>query len=214
MPESGSPTTPPETGGQGTQPGASGNAANLISSQGPNDPLNPPATGGGQQPATGSAGDGQEPQESNAKEALARMAEQRDAARRELEELKRSALPPEEQERLKALDAKDKERDAREKSLILRYEIASRAPKLGIVDPEVAVLLLERSNKVEVDGEGTVVGLDEALRDLIKEKPHLVRATTASIDAGAGSTGARTGGKVSMNDVIRGAARGRAITTK
>ena len=215
MPENTPPTGAPATGATGQQPGATGNAGGLIS-QGPNDPINPPATGGQQQdPATGEGStDQQTPEQrelANARAANARMAIERDEARRLLQEAQRSALPPEEQTRLKSLDEQVKAQAVREKNLILRYEIAARAPKLGIVDPELAVLLLERSTKVTVNDDSTVEGLDEALKELIKEKPHLVRATTQPIDGGAGSGGSRTGGKPSMNDIIRQGARGATI---
>jgi hypothetical protein len=209
MPEVSSPSTTGATPGTG-DPGASGDRQ--VTSQGPNDVIRPETGGnaGGQQPATGEGNDQRGDTSrrlSNLEAMAARFATERDTARRELEEERRKALPEEERKRLQALDERDKQRDAREKNLILRYEIASRAPRLGIVDPETAVLLLERSSKVTVNDDLSVTGLDEALKDLIKEKPFLVKATTQSVDAGAGSGGSRTGNKPGMNDIIRGAAR-------
>lgn len=209
-------------GGQQQQQNQGGTGQQQPQSQGPNDPIQP------QQPGTGSASsgtggqqgnpDGNQPENfdqyrTNAEGRITTLMRQRDEATRLLEEERRKGLTPEELQRLRALDEKDKQRDAREKNLILRYEIASRAPRLGIVDPEVAVLLLERNANVSVGDDGTVTGLDEALKALIKDKPHLVRATTQPVDAGAGTGGQRTGGgKTTMNDIIRGAARGKAIT--
>lgn len=216
MPENTPPTGAPATGATGSQPGATGQDASGLVSQGPNDPINPPATGGqggqGGTPATGEPTE-QERRERNSQEALSRMAQERDEARRQLEEERRKGLSDEERKRLQDLDTAAKARDERERNLILRYEIASRAPKLGIVDTDVAVMLLEKSSKITVDTSGTVAGVDEALKDLIKEKPFLVAKTPVpGVDAGAGSGGSRSGGKVSMNDIIRGAARGRTIT--
>lgn len=214
MPEAPNPTGGPATGPTGQTPGATSDTGPV--SQGPNDVLNPPATGGNQSPATGGGEQDQQTPEqrelANARAANTRMAMERDQARRDLEDERRKGLTPEEQTRLKGLDEQVKAQAAREKNLILRYEIAARAPRLGIIDPEVAVLLLERSSKIEVKDDGSVEGLDEALKDLIKEKPHLVRATQQGIDGGAGSAGPRTGTKVSMNDIIRGASRGRPIS--
>lgn len=197
-----------------TPPGATpGAAGGQVQSQGPNDPLNAAITQTGQGPA----GDPQtDPQLGEAgreairreREARAEAEKQRDAARRELEEQKRAGLSDEERKRLKEADEREAQRAQREKSLILRYEIATRAPKLGIVDPEIAVMLLERNADVHVSDDGTVTGIDEALKQLIKDKPHLVRATTTPIDGGAGSGGSRTGTKPSMNDFIRAKARG------
>lgn len=200
---------------------ASGQGAGLTS-QGPNDPINPPTGGGTQQPTGGSADGGAPNGGGNDQSFEARLqrmetlmrnaAQERDQARQELQEERRKNLPPEELNRLKALDDQVKAAATREKNLILRYEIASRAPRLGIVDPELAVLLLERNNSVVVNDDGSVAGLDDALKALIKDRPHLVRATQQDIDAGAGTGGTRTpSGTKSMNDIIRGAARGQAI---
>lgn len=224
MPEQNPPTTPGATPGQGQQPGAGGNTGQLIS-QGPNDPINPqqPGTGssGGsaQQPGTGAGsgnqGEPQDPTErrlANLESQMERYRRERDDARTELETERRKALPPEEQTRLKGLDEQVKAQQARERNLTLRYEIAARAPKLGIVDPELAVLLLEKKDTVQVDEAGNVTGLDEALKALVKERPHLVRATSQPVDAGAGNAGRGNSGKApGMNEIIRGAARGTKI---
>lgn len=198
--------TPPVGTGQ---PGSGGQ----ITPQGPNDPLTT------QQPGTGSA-DGQEQDRQpdnfdayrrTSEERITTLIRQRDEATRLLEEEKRKGLAPDEIARLRALDEEAKRRDERERSLILRYEIAARAPKLGIVDPEVAVMLLEKSGKVTVNPDQTVSGVDEALKELVKDKPFLVQRKE-SVDGGAGSGGTRTGQKATMNDIIRGAARGRTIS--
>lgn len=202
------PAGAPATGATGQQPGAN----QQPQSQGPNDVIQPPASGG--QPGQVATTDGQEEQVPNTRQpdwenAARRAFEERDAARRELEALKRQGLSAEEKQRLEALDAKDKERDAREKTLVLKYEIAAKAPALGIIDPELAVLLLTQSGKVTVNDDLTVSGLDEALKALIKERPHLVRATRQDVDAGAGTGGSRgAGASKSMNDFIRGKVRG------
>lgn len=210
MPEAGQPngeTSNGNTSQSGATPGTTG-----PTSQGPNDPINPP-NGGQPGTATGTeAGSNTEDRsQTNYREAMSRMAAERDTARRELEDEKRKSLTPEELARFRQQDEKDKQRDVREKNLILRYEIAARAPRLGIVDPETAVLLLERNQAVAVADDGSVTGLDEALKALIKEKPFLVKATTQPVDGGAGTGGARAGNKPGMNDIIRGAARGRVV---
>lgn len=199
------PATGPQTGTP--PPGGTGGPV----SQGPNDPINPSSGGGTQQPTGGATSESNESTDArlNRMEALMRnAAQERDTARRELEEERRKSLTPEEKARLVSLDDRVKAQAIKEKGLILKYEIASRAPRLGIVDPELAVLLLERGNAVTVADDGTVTGLDDALKALIKERPHLVRATSQSIDAGAGSGGQRTGAKATMNDIIRNRARG------
>lgn len=191
----------------GQQPGAN----QQPTSQGPNDPIQPPASGGQASATGGQQDDPTDRRLSNLEAALRRMGDERDAARRELEEERRKGLSPEEKARLQDLDKTVEAQRGREKNLVLRYEIASRAPKLGIVDPEIAVLLLSQGSSVTVNDDLTVTGLDQALKDLIKERPHLVaRApSTGDVGAGAGSTGGRTGAKPGMNDIIRDTVRGR-----
>lgn len=213
MPDS-NPTGAPATGAQGQQPGATGDASGLIS-QGPNDPYQPaPATGTQTQPATGD-GQGQQGQPGgltdNDRAAMRRMAEERDAAREALRQEREKGLPPEEIARLRAAEQANKDNESRVRSLVLKYEVATRAGQLGIVDPAVAVMLLEQGGKVTISDDGTTVtGLDEALKELIKERPYLVKAP-ASADAGAGTAGqgrpSKTGSSA-MNDLIRSKARG------
>lgn len=210
MPEGQTPTTPPATGGTPESGAASGDASGLVS-QGPNDPINPAANAGGQQPATGAAPDQTETRIANLEGAMRRMGEERDEARRLLEEEKRKNLSPEERQRLAGLDDQVKAQQAERKSLILKYEIAAKAPKMGIVDPEVAVVLLERNPSITVSDDGVVTGLDEALKALVKEKPFLVRATSQGVDGGSGTGGGRPAAKPGMNEIIRGAARGRVV---
>lgn len=204
MPDS-NPTGAPATGATGQNPGATG-----PTSQGPNDPIQPPATGAPTQtPATGQGTDGPTTEErlSNMEAAMRRMGEERDKARQELEAEKRKGLSEDERKRLEELDRRDKDRDARERTLILRYEVASRAAKLGIQDPEVAVLLLERSGDIKVE-DGQVSGVDDALKALIKDKPYLVRpvgGNPGGQDAGA-SAGPAGGASGGMNERIRRAA--------
>lgn len=215
MPDISQPGGTPGAAGGGTPP-AAGNAGGLIS-QGPNDPINPqggtPAGGGAQQPGTGGADDPTEKRFKNLEDQLTRFRTERDQAVTALEEEKRKGLPPEELARLKQQDEAAKAAETRIRNLTLRYEVANRAARLGIVDPELAVLLLDGNQSITISEAGVVAGLDEALKALIKERPYLVRSAP-SVDAGAGAGGSRTGGKVTMNDIIRNAARGRSVTTE
>jgi hypothetical protein len=210
----GSSGTQTQTGQQqGQQDGTSGQGPQV---QGPNDPLAQSGTQGGAGTQSGTQGtqqqdNGQTDQYAELRGALSREREQRQALERQLRDLQKQGMSDDEKKRLSELEAQNAERDKREKNLILRYEIAARAPKLGIVDPEIAVMLLERDSSVTVGDDGKVVGLDEALKQLVKDKPHLVQRVQ-QVDAGAGTGGQRTrSGKPTMNDIIRQGARGRAI---
>lgn len=112
--------------------------------------------------------------------ARAKAAERRLAeivAAREAEE--RKAL--EEQEKFKELY--EQERQARETERAARKEDAVRtrfllaAAKAGVVDPDIAYVVaksLPAFQSVQVDDEGKVTGVDEAVEALVKEKPYLV----------------------------------------
>ena len=95
------------------------------------------------------------------------------------EEQERKSL--EEQNRFK--DLYEKERIARETDRTARLDdlVKNRfllaATKAGVVDPEDAFVIartLPGFGTVQVDGEGKVVGLDDLVTTLVKDKPYLV----------------------------------------
>jgi len=55
---------------------------------------------------------------------------------------------------------------------IVRYEIEAQASKLGIIDPEAASALLNKSS-LEFSEDGTPNNAEKLLKDLIKNKPYL-----------------------------------------
>lgn len=92
----------------------------------------------------------------------------------------------------------------------LAIRIESAAQRLGFIDPEAAVRMLDRTG-IEFDGEGNPKGLDKALRELLTAKPYLKGTPGGSANAGDGNRGpAPTGGD--MNNLIRrGAGRGQGV---
>lgn len=81
----------------------------------------------------------------------------------------------------------------------LKYRVAVAAPKLGIVDPEAAVLLMDRSQLVVENGVPTNV--DDVLKALVDARPYLKGAASAPAppaasapQAGATSPARPTGG--------------------
>ena len=58
---------------------------------------------------------------------------------------------------------------------IVRYEIEGQASKLGIIDPEAASALMNRS-LLEFNEDGTPSNAEKLLKDLIKNKPYLAPA--------------------------------------
>lgn len=71
---------------------------------------------------------------------------------------------------------------------IVRYEVERQAAKLGIIDPDAAARLLDRS-ELEVDDTGMPTNAEKLLEKLVKQKPYLVAqnaqqpATPARVNA-------------------------------
>ena len=55
---------------------------------------------------------------------------------------------------------------------MIAAEVKVRASQLGIIDPDAAYLLLDRTNVRYNAGEG-VTGVDDALTQLLENKPYL-----------------------------------------
>ena len=102
------------------------------------------------------------------------------------EERKKAAMT--ETERLKAekeaaeKKAQDAMRTANER--LLRAEVKATAVALDIVDPDAAYALMDR-DAVSVADDGTIKGVEDALKALIKDKPYLLRQKGAQSVGGA-----------------------------
>jgi hypothetical protein len=55
---------------------------------------------------------------------------------------------------------------------MIASEVKVRASQLGIIDPDAALLLVNRANVRYSEGDG-VTGVDEALTQLMEDKPYL-----------------------------------------
>lgn len=143
----------------------------------------------------------------NAKEALARIATERDEARAELKRLKEKDLPEAERtaRRLSELEAAEKAWQSREQDLVMEAQAVRLAAKLGFADAEDALGWLARNrDQVEFDG-GRPTNLERLLRELLKSKPHyLAEAVRPRGSAEGGARG--TGAPVDFNAAIRRAA--------
>ena len=125
--------------------------------------------------------------------------------------------------RLKAIEEKDlPEKDKADKRVIELEEenkglaealvrertqnaIARAAAAQGIVDADVAMLLLEQQDLIDYNDDGEPVNVEAALKALVAKRPYLVRANSQNADAAAGTRGAGAPVK-GMNDLIRRAA--------
>ena len=72
---------------------------------------------------------------------------------------------------------RDFERQTRQ-DLVNRYEVQIAAGKLGIVDPDAAVKLLDWSS-LEYADDGTPKDVDKALKLLLRERPYLAGGPTS-----------------------------------
>jgi len=90
------------------------------------------------------------------------------------DELEQEKLTDTEKMEARAVEAERKVADAQQQiaSAMIASEVKIRASAMGIVDPDAAFVLLDRTN-VRYDADGGVSGVDDALTNLIEAKPYL-----------------------------------------
>jgi len=90
------------------------------------------------------------------------------------DELEQEKLTEAERMEARAVEAEKKATDAQQQiaSARIASEVKSRASAMGVIDPDAAYLLLDRSN-VHYDAEAGVSGVDDALAGLLEAKPYL-----------------------------------------
>ena len=90
------------------------------------------------------------------------------------DELEAAQLSDTERMEARAVDAERRAADALEQiaSAMISAEVKVRASQLGIVDPDAAFLLLDKTG-VTYDASTGVAGVDDALTQLLEAKPYL-----------------------------------------
>ena len=90
------------------------------------------------------------------------------------EELEQAQLSDAQKLEARAIEAERKASEAQEQiaSAMIASEVKVRASALGVIDPDAAYLLLDRSN-VRYDATEGVTGVDDALASLLEAKPYL-----------------------------------------
>ena len=90
------------------------------------------------------------------------------------DELEQEKLTDTEKMEARAVEAERKVADAQQQiaSAMIASEVKIRASAMGIVDPDAAFVLLDRTN-VRYDADSGVSGVDDALTNLIEAKPYL-----------------------------------------
>ena len=90
------------------------------------------------------------------------------------DELEQAQLSDAQKLEARAIEAERKASEAQEQiaSAMIASEVKVRASALGVIDPDAAYLLLDRSN-VRYDATEGVTGVDDALASLLEAKPYL-----------------------------------------
>ena len=90
------------------------------------------------------------------------------------DELEQAQLTEQQRLEVRATEAERVAASAAERvsSAMIASEVKVRASQLGIIDPEAAYLLLDRTN-VRYGEDAGVTGVDEALTQLLEDKPYL-----------------------------------------
>ena len=90
------------------------------------------------------------------------------------DELEKAQLSDQEKLEARANEAERKAAAAIEQiaSAVIASEVKVRASQLGIIDPDAAYLLLDRTNLSYAE-DGKVTGVDDALTQLMEDKPYL-----------------------------------------
>lgn len=90
------------------------------------------------------------------------------------DELEQAQLTEQEKLEARALEAERKVATATEQisSAMIASEVKVRAAQMGIIDPDAALLLVDRANVRYTDDEG-VTGVETALTQLVEDKPYL-----------------------------------------
>lgn len=97
------------------------------------------------------------------------------------EERRKAAMTEEEKAKaeLEALRAEAASLKAERQSMLVSAAVQSAALKVGIVDPEAAIKLLDPS-ALKLDADGRPTNAEDALRELAKAKPYLLGQTGGS----------------------------------
>ena len=89
------------------------------------------------------------------------------------DELEQAQLTGAEKMEARAIEAEKKVTDAQAQiaDAMIASQVKVRASQMGVVDPDAAFVLLDRTNVQYTDG--TVTGVDDAIASLLEDKPYL-----------------------------------------
>ena len=89
------------------------------------------------------------------------------------DELEQAQLTGAEKMEARAIEAEKKVTDAQAQiaDAMIASQVKVRASQMGVVDPDAAFVLLDRTNVQYTDG--AVTGVDDAIASLLEDKPYL-----------------------------------------
>lgn len=93
------------------------------------------------------------------------------------------------EQRVQELERTNEKLAATVRESVLTATVTQYAAKLGIIDPDAAVKLLDKDD-LELDDDGRPLNVEQALKELVKEKPYLVgkmRNGGSTTDAASGA---------------------------
>lgn len=137
-----------------------------------------------------------------------RLNRERKSWEKKVEEDKiKAAMTVEEKLKAEKLEAEIKANEAITKAnqRLIKSEIVSKAGQIGVIDIDAAYKLLNKDD-IEIDEDGNITGVDEAIKDLITKKPYLLKkATTEPNNSGddQGQSNNKKSKSTSFNDMIR-----------
>ncbi len=102
-------------------------------------------------------------------------------------------------------EAKATEAIVKANQRLVRSEILNKAANLGVIDTDVVYKLLDKDD-IDVDDDGNVTGVEEAIKTLITAKPYLIKKTSSEDTNKSGDDQQGSNNKkksVSLNDLIR-----------
>lgn len=88
---------------------------------------------------------------------------------------------------------------------LVKSEILNKAADLGVIDTDAAYRLLDKDD-IEIDDDGNITGVEEAVKALITAKPYLIKKTSSDENNKSGDDQQGSNSKkksVSLNDLIR-----------
>jgi hypothetical protein len=184
----------PESGPGGTGDGSTGDktgespaATNSSASQ--EDTTSTPPAGEADKGTT-------DDEKASLRKEAAKYRTERNALAKKVEELEGAQKSDVEKltDRMSKLEGTNTSLEARNRSL----KIQVLASQVGIVDPELAAMSLERQSDLDWEDDDAV---EKALQKLVKDKPHLAGSIPGGSDGGAGTS--RRPETQDMNTLIR-----------